>query len=74
MKKIAETILKLRAVIIFSVFVITVILGYFVKDLKINSDILSYLPKEDPAVKLFNYIGDAYGGNQLALIALETPL
>jgi len=72
MKKIAETILKLRAVIIFSVFVITVILGYFVKDLKINSDILSYLPKEDPAVKLFNYIGDAYGGNQLALIALET--
>lgn len=72
MKKIAETILKLRAVIIFSVIATTVILGYFVKDLKINSDILSYLPEDDPVVKLFNYIGDKYGGNQLALIALET--
>lgn len=72
MKKIAEMIIKLRIVIIISVVIITAVLGYYLKNIKINSDILSYLPKDDPIVKLFNYIGDEYGGNQLALIALET--
>jgi hydrophobe/amphiphile efflux-3 (HAE3) family protein len=72
MKKIAEMIIKLRIVIIISVVIITAVLGYYLKNIKINSDILSYLPKGDPIVKLFNYIGDEYGGNQLALIALET--
>lgn len=72
MKKIAEMILRFRVVIIVLVLGLTLVLGHYLKDIRINSDILSYLPKQDPKVKLFNYIGDKYGGNQLALIALET--
>ena len=72
MKKFAEIILKLRTVIIVTTVLVTLILGYFIKDLKINPDISSYLPKSDPVVKLFNYIGEEYGGNQLAIVALET--
>jgi len=71
-KKFAEIILKLRTVIIVTTVLVTLILGYFIKDLKINPDISSYLPKSDPVVKLFNYIGEEYGGNQLAIVAIET--
>jgi len=72
MIKIAETILKRREVNILFVITIAIVLGYFVKGIKINSDILSYLPNDDPVFKLFNYFGETYGGNQLALIAIET--
>jgi predicted RND superfamily exporter protein len=72
MKKFAQTVLKLRMVVIVITVLVTLILGYFIKDLKINPDITSYLPKSDPAVKLFDYIGEKYGGNYLAIVALET--
>ena len=72
MKKFPELVIKHRKVIIFITILITLVLGYFIKDLKINPDITSYLPKSDPVVKLFNYIGEQYGGNQLAMVALET--
>jgi len=51
---------------------ITLILGFFIKNIRINPDITSYLPKNDPVAKLFSYIGDNYGGNLLILVALGT--
>ena len=39
--------------------------------LEINSDILEYLPQDDANVVLFNEVGDKFGGNSLAMIALE---
>ena len=72
MKTFSEMVIKYRKVIIFITVLVTLVLGYSVKDLKINADITSYLPKNDPAVKLFDYIGEQYGGNLLAMIALET--
>ncbi len=71
MKKFAEFIIKFPKTIIVITIAITLILGYFMKDLKINSDILSYLPQDDPVVVLFNEVGDKFGGNSLAMIALE---
>jgi len=38
----------------------------------INADIISYFPRSDPAVDLFNQIGENYGGNSLAIIAIGT--
>ena len=72
MKKFAEFVIKHRKAVIFITVLITLILGYCLKDLTINADITSYLPKSDPVVKLFNYIGEEYGGNSLAMVALET--
>ena len=39
--------------------------------MRINSDILSYLPKTDPAVQLNDHVGEVFGGTQLAVVALE---
>ena len=72
MKKFAGFVIRYRIPIIITTILITLFLGYFIKDLKINADIISYLPKSDPVVKLFNYIGEEYGGNLLAMVAVET--
>ena len=72
MDKFSELVIKHRKIIIFLTILFTLVLGYFLKDLKINPDITSYLPKSDPVVKLYDYIGEEYGGNLLAMIALET--
>jgi len=42
------------------------------RNLKINSDFASYLPETDEAVKLARYIGNKYGGNLTAIVAIET--
>ena len=71
MQKFADFVLKFRVVIILGTILLTLGLGYSAKDLRINSDILSYLPQDDPLVMLFNEVGDKFGGNSLAMIALE---
>lgn len=72
MHKFSELVIKYRKTVIFICLFITLILGYSLKELKINPDITSYLPENDPVVKLFDYIGEEYGGNFLVIIALET--
>lgn len=68
----SDLVIKYRKTVIFTTILITLVLGYFLKELKVNADIISYLPKSDPAVKLFDYIGEQYGGNLSAMIVLET--
>jgi len=68
----SELVIKYRKTIIFTTILITLFFGYFLKDLTINSDILSYLPQDDPLVVLFNEVGDKFGGNSLAMVALES--
>ena len=72
MQKFSELVIKCRKPIILLTILNTLVLGYFLKDIRINPDIISYLPEEDPVVKVFNRIGEEYGGNQLAIIAIET--
>lgn len=72
MKKFSELVIKYRKIIIFITIFTTLVLGFFLKDLTINSDILSYLPQDDPKVVLFNEVGDKFGGSSLAMVALES--
>ena len=72
MRNFSVLVIKYRKVIVLITVLITLVSGYFVKDLKINADILSYLPESDPEARLFDYIGEEYGGNLSAMIALET--
>lgn len=72
MRKFAELVLKYRVPIIIGTIIITVFMALQLTKLKINSDILEYLPQDDPNVVLFNEVGDKFGGNSLAMIALET--
>ncbi|MFA5849016.1 MAG: efflux RND transporter permease subunit [Bacteroidales bacterium] len=72
MKKIAELIIKLKWLIIIFVSALTLFLGYQVKDLKIDSDIMNSLPDNDPAASLYKRIGVQFGGNDIGMIVLET--
>jgi predicted RND superfamily exporter protein len=72
MRRFADLVIKYRAIIIVSALALTGFFGYQLKNLKINSDILTYLPQDDPLVVLFNDVGDKFGGSSLAMVALET--
>ena len=63
--------LKVHKLIVIGTIVITLFLGYSLKNLKINPDIMSYMPEDDPLVKNFDYVGDLFGGNMMAMIVLE---
>jgi hypothetical protein len=72
MNKISKFVIAHRKTVILLTLIITIFLGYFIKDLQVDPDILNYLPKSDPVVKLSEYIGEEYGGNLLAMVAMET--
>ncbi len=72
MNKISKFVIAHRKTVILLTLITTIFLGYFIKDLQVDPDILNYLPKSDPVVKLSEYIGEEYGGNLLAMVAMET--
>lgn len=72
MKNFSALVIKYRKIIIFLTILITLVLGYFIKDIKINSDFASYLPKSDPVVRTLNYISEKYSGKLIAIVAIES--
>ncbi len=72
MERFALRIIKWKWVIIVVVLGLTLIFGYQIKYLKINSDILSTLPDDDPTALLYKNIGKQFGGNEIGMIVLET--
>jgi len=72
MEKLAKATVKFRWLIIAAVLGLTVFFGYQLKNITINSDIISSLPDDDPAAKLYKNIGTKFGGNDMGMIALET--
>jgi hydrophobe/amphiphile efflux-3 (HAE3) family protein len=67
----ALLIIRLRVPILAATLILTLLSLVFLKDLAINSDILSYLPQNDPTTILNTYISNTYGGSQMAVVALE---
>ena len=72
MKSFSDLVIRFRIPVIAATLAVTLGLGSFIKDTRVNSDILGYLPKNDPAVQLNNHVSELFGGTQLAVIALET--
>ena len=64
-------IVRYRIGILSFVLLSTIFFTMQLKNLRINPDILSYLPKNDMEATLFNKIGENYGGNYIALIGIE---
>ena len=57
------------------VLVVTLIAGaslYMARQVKHEDDILAFLPKENPEVKLFHEINSRFGGLDLALVGIRT--
>ncbi|MEJ2664618.1 MAG: MMPL family transporter [Spirochaetia bacterium] len=71
MKRFSEFVIKFRIPIIIITIIITAVLGFLMK-FDINADLSSYLPADDPAAKLYRYIGQKYAGSNIAIVALET--
>ena len=67
-----EAIVKYRWIIISAVIIITVFLGFRIKDIKINSDIINSLPDTDPDATMIKNIGEKFGGNKIGMVILET--
>ncbi len=70
--KFYEFIYRFRWLIVLGTFILTLMLVWPIRQLKINADLTSYLPKSDPAVRTLEYIADTYGGNFVAVIAIES--
>ena len=71
MNRLAESIEKFKWLIIIAVIGLTVFFSYEA-NLHINSDIISSLPDDDPAARLYKEIGTQFGGNDMGMIVLET--
>ena len=71
MEKMINTILKIRWVIIFFVLSVTVFLAIQIPNIRINSDVISSLPDDDPDAVLLKKIGAQFGGNKMGMIILE---
>jgi len=72
MTKLSFLVIKKSKLLIVLTVLITLVLSLSLRNLTINPDITSYFPKSDPDIQLFNYLGEEYGGNSLAMVALET--
>jgi uncharacterized protein len=71
MEKMFQAILKIRWIIILLVLAITVFLGFQIPNIRINSDVISSLPDNDPDAVLLKKIGAQFGGNKMGMIILE---
>ncbi len=69
--KFAGLVIKYRYAVLSLIIAITLVMTYFAKDLRVNADVLSYLPDDDPSAVLFNRIGDTFGGSSTIIIGLS---
>jgi len=72
MERITDFIFRNRLLIISIIMIITVFMGIQIPKLKINSDFIKSLPKDDPIANQYKYIGDEFKGTDLSIIIIES--
>ncbi len=68
----SEKIIAFKWPIIAAVTLITLLLGYQIKNMSIDADVLGSLPESDPDAVLMKQIGRNFGGNRMGIVILET--
>lgn len=71
MEQMIRWVVKHNRLVVIMVVMITIFFGWQMKGLKINSDILSSLPEDDPVAGLYLEIGEEFGGNDMGMVVLE---
>lgn len=71
MKRFSEFVLKARWFIIAIVLAASVFLGFQIRNIKINSDVISSLPADDKDAVLLKQIGEQFGGNRIGMVILD---
>jgi len=72
MDKMFDIVLKFKWLIMLMVLAITVFLAFQIPNIRINSDVISSLPDNDPDAVLLKKIGGKFGGNRTGMIILES--
>jgi predicted RND superfamily exporter protein len=71
MDKFSAFVIKARWFIIVFVIAVSVLLGFQIPKIKINSDIINSLPAHDKDAVLMRQIGEQFGGNRLGMVILD---
>ncbi|NOZ57486.1 MAG: MMPL family transporter, partial [Calditrichaeota bacterium] len=71
MKDFSRKITRARTPILIVVLLATAVAAYFAQHVTVNTDLVAFLPKNDPHVRLFEEAGRKFGGNYLAIVGLE---
>ncbi len=72
MKTFAQWVVRSRVVIVILTLGITAWLGFQVRDLKMDTDIIHSLPDQDPVAALYKQVGNEFGGNAIGMVILKT--
>jgi len=72
MQRFTDAVIRFRTPVVLMTLIVSVWLASALPRLEVDSDILSYLPDSDPAVRLFDAVGTQFAGNSLAIVAVET--
>lgn len=71
LEKYPDFLLKFKWLIFSLIIFITVIFASFIPWLRVNPDVMSYLPDDDPEAVFFDELGMKFSGNQTGVIALK---
>ena len=71
MDKIAAFVVRRRWAVLIAVLVVTGFFFICMGELKVKTDFMASIDPEEPVVKLYDYLGETFGGNDVALVALE---
>ncbi len=69
--KLFSSILRLRWVVICLILAATIYFSYQIPGLKINPDVVDYLPAHDEDAKIFKEIGNEFGGNFIGIVGVQ---
>ncbi len=72
MEKIAAFIVRHRWPVLVAVLAVTGFFFWGMGKLEVKTDFMTSFDPNEPVVKLYDYMGQAFGGNDVALVALET--
>jgi predicted RND superfamily exporter protein len=70
--RISALIVKHKWLVLMLVLALTAFFGYQLKNLRVDSNIVNALPKNDPIVQVFKEVGERFGSNEIGLIILES--
>lgn len=71
MERFSKFVIKARWFIIAFVLAASVFLGFQIRNIKINSDVISSLPADDKDAVLLKQIGEQFGGNRIGMVILD---
>ena len=72
MEKFSQFIVDQRWLVVALILIISVVLGYQIQYLEVNSNVIDSLPDDDADAVLLKEVGDKFGGNRMGIIILET--